>query len=53
MNKFHRLVFVNNKTKYLDGKEVDKFIIEDCEVEIGEHSSQYVCIDVKLKKLEK
>ena len=54
MNKFHHLVFINNKTKYLDGKEVDKFIIGDYELEFAKRDVfKYVDVCINFKKLEK
>ena len=45
---------MNNKTKYLDGKEVDKFIIEDYELEFAKYDySKYIDVWIKFKKLEK
>ena len=54
MDKFRRLVFMNNKTKYLDGKEVDKFIIGDYELEFAKRDAfTYVDVCIKFKKIKK
>ena len=54
MNKFHNLVFISNKIKYQNGKEVDKFIIGDYELEFAKHdTSKYINVFIKCKKIGK